>query len=143
MNPDRERLDISFVSQNCNSLNVATIKNQDLKISAIMNYKSDVVFLSDVRLNGKDHIITDKVRLGYNVYHNSSKNSRGVAVLISKQVEHEILETSVDPQENLILLRVKLNKTEMVIGSVYGPNLDPGCEIFYNNIKALIVLKNI
>lgn len=78
--------------------------------------------LSDVRFNGKDQVITDKIRLWYNVYFNSSNNGRGVAVLISNQVEHEILEQYSDIQENLILLRLKINGNEMILGSVYGPN---------------------
>jgi len=126
---------VSFCSQNCNALNVSTIKNQDLKVSAIVNYNSDVIFLSDLRLNGKDKIVMDKFRLKYKVYFNSSGNSRGVAVLIKFQVEQELLDTVADPQENFILLRIKLNGVEMIIGSVYGPNVDRGAEQFYNELK--------
>ena len=51
MNQEREKLDLSFSSQNCNSLNMSSMKNQDMKINAIVEYKTDIVFLSDVRLN--------------------------------------------------------------------------------------------
>jgi hypothetical protein len=52
------------------------------------------------------------------VYFNSSKNSRGVAVLISKQVEHEIIATVADPQENVLLLRLKIRNVEIALGAV-------------------------
>jgi exonuclease III len=104
-------------------------------VSAIIGYNSDVIFLSDLRLNGKDRIALDKFRLKYKVYFNSSKNSRGVAVLISLQVEHEILDTVNDQQENFILLHLKLNGIEMIIGSVYGPNADAGANQFYDDLK--------
>jgi hypothetical protein len=54
---------ISIAAQNCNSLNVvSSIKNQDLKISAILGYNSDILLLSDVRLNGRDKLISDKLK---------------------------------------------------------------------------------
>ena len=126
---------LSISAQNCNSLNVSTIKNQDLKISALAGYKSDIILLSDVRLNGKDQMINAKIRLWYKMYFNSTKNSRGVAILISNQVEHEVFDTVVDPQENRILLKIKIKQSEIVLGSVYGPNLDLGCEAFYEKIS--------
>ena len=128
-------LGITFAAQNCNSLNVSTLKNQDIKLSAILGYKSDIILLSDVRLNGKDEKICDRLRLWYTVYHNSSKNSRGVAVLISKQVQHEIIDSAVDPQENILLLRIKVNNVEFVVGAVYGPNIDNNCMDFFSFVS--------
>jgi exonuclease III len=125
---------VSLCIQNCNSLNVTSIKNQDIKISAVTNYGTDLILLSDTRMNGKDKILSEKFRLRYKVYANSTRNSRGVAVLISNNIHHEVLETIKDPQENYILLRLVLREVELVIGSVYGPNLDAGCEAFYNSL---------
>jgi exonuclease III len=96
-----------------------------------------VVLLSDVRLNGKDKIFSDKLKLWYKVYFNSTKNSRGVAVLIRNLVEHELLESAVDPQENVILLRIVLGGVEAVIGAVYGPN-DNNCAPFFYFIGATL-----
>jgi exonuclease III len=127
-------LGISVAAQNCNSLNVSSIKNQDLKLSAIINYKTDVVLLSDIRLNCKHSTIMDKLGLWYTVYYNSSKNSRGVAVLISKQVEHSVAETAVDPQENALLLKVNVRGKIVILGSVYGPN-DNNCLPFFTFVN--------
>jgi exonuclease III len=131
-------LGITFAAQNCNSLNVSTLRNQDIKLSAIIGYKADVIFLSDVRFNGKDVLICDRLKLWYNVYHNSSKNSRGVAVLISKQVQHEIISTAADSQENILLLRLKIKNVESVVGAIYGPNVDNNCRDFYNFISTTL-----
>jgi hypothetical protein len=79
-------LGISIAAQNCNSLNVVlSIKNQDLKISPITGYQSDIIFLSDVRFNGRDKIVCDKLNAWYSVIFNPTKNSRGVAILKSKK----------------------------------------------------------
>jgi hypothetical protein len=121
---------ISIAAQNCNSLNVvSSIKNQDLKISAILGYNSDILLLSDVRLNGRDKIISDKLKLSYSMHFNYSTNSRGVAVLIRNSLEHEIMERAADPQENILLLKMKIKGRELIIGTVYDPN-DNVCEIF-------------
>jgi exonuclease III len=129
-------LGISIAAQNCNSLNVvSSIKNQDLKISAITGYQSDIIFLSDVRFNGREKIVCDKLNAWYNVIFNSSKNSRGVAILINRRLRHEILETVRDPQENILLLKVKINDSEIVLGSVYGPNVDNNCGEFFEFLR--------
>ena len=126
---------ISLSIQNCNSLNVvSSINNQDLKISAIMGYKSDIILLSDVRLNGRDHTVSEKIRLNYTMHFNSRSNSRGVAILFNNDLVHEVLDTYADPQENILLLRTKVNNFEMIIGSIYGPNLDIGCAVFFDLI---------
>jgi hypothetical protein len=69
------------------------------------------------------------------MYANSTRNSRGVAVLINNNIHHEVLETITDPQENYLLLRLVIRDVELIIGSVYGPNLDVGCEVFYDNLQ--------
>jgi exonuclease III len=130
-------LGISVAAQNCNSLNVSSIKNQDLKISSIINYKSDVILLSDVRLNGKHASVLAKFGLWYTVYYNSTRNSRGVAVLISKQVEHSVVASAVDPQENALILKLVINGKNVIIGSVYGPN-DNNCVPFFNFISGTL-----
>jgi exonuclease III len=130
---------ISFCSQNCNSLNVSTIKNQDIKISAICNYGTDIIFLSDTRLNGKDLIVSEKIRLRYKMYINSTKSSRGVAILISNRLQHEVLETVASQDENYILMKVNISGTQIVIGSVYGPNVDQGSDVFYAALESQLV----
>ena len=59
-------LGLSVAAQNCNSLNVtSSIKNQDMKISAIVGYKSDIILLSDTRLNGRDRAVSEKLKIFY------------------------------------------------------------------------------
>jgi exonuclease III len=130
---------LSLCIQNCNSLNVTSVKNQDIKVSAIVNYGTDIILLSDTRMNGKDKILSEKFRLRYKMYVNSSRNSRGVAVLINNNIHHEVLETVRDPQENYLLLRLVIREVELIIGAVYGPNLDAGCEVFYEGLQNQIL----
>jgi hypothetical protein len=89
------------------------------------------------KADGRDRIFVDKLKLWYKVYFNWSKNSRGVAVLFRNQVEHEILETEADTQENVLLLRVTIGGEEAAIGSIYGPN-DNNCAPFFDFISATL-----
>jgi exonuclease III len=120
---NRYNLDVSFSSQNCNSLNVSTsVRNQAAKIVSILDLNTDVIFLSDTRLNGRHKSINDAFRLKYRMIHHSSLNRRGVAVLIRNDLDLQVLEEFRDTQENALLLRVVLRDLNMIISSVYGPN---------------------
>jgi exonuclease III len=66
---------------------------------------------------------------------NSSSNSRGVAVLFRNSLEFEILERAADPQENALLLKLKIKGKELIVGSVYGPN-DNDFENFFEFLRA-------
>jgi exonuclease III len=126
---------LTIAAQNCNSLNmVSSSKIQDMKISAITEYKCDIILLSDTRLNKRDHNVSDKLRLMYTMYHTSSKNSRGVAVLFNNSLDYEVLESVTDNAENLLLIRARINNKEMCIGAVYGPN-DNECADFFDIIS--------
>jgi hypothetical protein len=72
---------------NCNSLNMSNSAkwNQCIKIYGIAKLKSDIIFLSDVRISNKNLVSASddisKMFLNnpyekYNVYFNSSKNKR-------------------------------------------------------------------
>ncbi len=56
-------------------------------------------------------------------------------MLFSKQVQYEILSSAMDPQENILMLRIKIRNVEMVIGAIYGPNLDNICPEFFTFVS--------
>jgi len=120
---NRYALDVSFSSQNCNSLNVSTsVRNQAAKIVSILDLGTDIIFLSDTRLNGRHKSIVDAFRAKYRMYYHSSTNWRGVAVLIRNDLDIQVLDDMRDTQENALLLRVTIRDEQLIIGSVYGPN---------------------
>jgi exonuclease III len=83
---------------------------------------SDIIFLSDTRLNGRHKSIVDAFRMKYMMFYHSSLNRRGVAILVKNNLDFQVLEEFKDLQENALLLRVLIKNVECVIGSVYGPN---------------------
>jgi exonuclease III len=126
---------LTIAAQNCNSLNmVSSSKNQDMKLSAICGYNTDIILLSDTRLNRRDHTVSDKLRLLYSIHHNSTKNSREVAILFNNNLDYEVLKSVSDDAENVLLLRARINDRELCIGAVYRPN-DNDCGNFFGIIR--------
>jgi hypothetical protein len=70
------------------------------------------------------------------MYCNSTKNSRGVAILVSNKVQHEVLESIASADENFLLMKVIIDGVQLVIGAVYGPNLDQGSDLFYGSLES-------
>ena len=137
---------ISFGIQNCNSLNVTGLsKNCETKIAAITNCGTDIIFLSDTRLTNcsgvkNDERISnyfrDSPRKSYFSIFNSSKNGRGVGILISNSLKFTILDKILDPEENFLLLKITINDITAIIGAIYGPNQTD--RPFFSNIQRSI-----
>jgi exonuclease III len=75
--------------------------NQTLKICGITKLKSDVIFLSDIRISNKNLISSaDDIKNfflnnpyeKYNFFFNSTKNKRGVGILIKNSLNCRILD---------------------------------------------------
>jgi exonuclease III len=131
---------ITLATQNCNSLNVSTVCDKQLKkISAICALETDIILLCDIRLNSarKEVEKIEKLFLynkskQYDFYFNSSKNSRGVGILISHHLNYSISKTLKDDKENILGLSINLDGFPLRIFSVYGPN--DNCRDFFDKI---------
>ena len=145
----RRDINVSFSSQNVNSLNLTGLKaNFDLKVSAIKNLNTDVIFLSDTRLvnsNGVkgDFTLSNALRdfrgKKYTPFFNSSKNSRGTAILLASEIGFTVNEIFRDQDENVLILDVSLKNSHFLLGSIYGPNNT--CRGFYNFLREIFIRK--
>ena len=118
---------------NCNSLNMSASSkhNQLRKIYGITKLKTDIIFLSDIRICNRSLVsgVADITKTfstnpyqSYKFFHNSSSNKRGVGILIKNDLcfaEERIVR---DPGENYILLRARIKGTVMTLAAIYGPN---------------------
>jgi exonuclease III len=72
----------------------------------------------------------------YSCFFNSSKNKRGIGILIKYDLDYEIIETRRSEDENIILLHIRIAGSELCLISIYGPNsVDMG---FFNTINNLL-----
>ncbi len=133
--------DLSISCQNVLSLNVSSKSSKtDLKILAITKKKSDVILLSDTRLNTNKqsaalHDLTKKFLLkGYNFIYNSKQASRGVAILIKKSLAWNIHRKICDNNDNYLILDISISGKRFTLAAVYGPNNDDLA--FYDRLAA-------
>ena len=138
---------INISSVNCNSLNMSsTASNLHIrKIYGIVKLKTDIIFLSDIRLCNKAGIADMKnlcntllinPYCSYKMIHNSRKNSRGVAILYKNNLNCQILQEERDEDDNFLLAKVVIHEQTVILGAIYGPNNpDPG---FYAHLNICI-----
>ena len=117
-------------SINVNSFNVSQIDTQQsktyLKIEGITGKRADIILMADCRLSNKGDTIGRLFNLTkngrYKLYTNSTQESRGVAIAIKATIYHEVLEEFRDVEENYIILKIKIQGSEILLGAIYGPN---------------------
>jgi exonuclease III len=110
------------------------------KVKAIVKDSPEIIFLSDTRLNSKKQISAcndlNKMMFdnGYDFFHCSETSIRGVAICIKKSIDYSII-TQIQDQENynFLLMKIRLKNTLVIIGSIYGPNLDSEIN-FYDSL---------
>jgi exonuclease III len=141
--PDKKMPKINVSCQNVCSLNISKPGRKTYsKLISVTKSESDVIFLCDTRLNcdlqivGVNDIKKKLGFLGYSFFHNSTRNSRGTAILISNKLLFNIEDVYKDGDCNILMLKIKINETNITLGSIYGPNHDD--EDFFNNVKSAI-----
>ena len=127
-------------------MNISTKNSKtEKKLIAITKNKSDIIFLSDVRLNSTKqnyaiHDLEKKCSLkGYDLFFNSKGSSRGVGILISKKLVYTVSDTLSDFDDNYLILCTTIGDHKINLVSIYGPN-DNNCDFFDNLEQDLRVL---
>jgi hypothetical protein len=118
---------------NCNSLNMSNSAkwNQSVKIYGItVSAKDDV---SRVFLNNPYE--------KYNFYANSSKNKRGVAILINSSLSAAIDQQWSDNDENILALRIRIQGNTVLFVSIYWPNTTD--LQFFNTLNDILLANRI
>jgi exonuclease III len=146
--PFNHELSVSCI--NCNSLNssLGSEFNRNLKVNGITKLGADVILLSDTRLGNKSlvscaeevsKLFATNLHGSYDLFFNSTRNKRGVGILLNKSLPFSVQEQKADREENFLLLKVLLRGETIILGSVYGPN-NQNPEFFHSlkrNIRSL------
>lgn len=101
-------------------------------MQAITSLKSDIIFLSDLRLLDSTsgvggslrflNSLRDNKNRCYEAEFNSNSNKRGVAILFASSLKVEKINILKDQTENIIAIHCKINGFEIMLCSIYGPN---------------------
>jgi hypothetical protein len=95
------------------------------KIYGILKLKTDFIFLSDVRISSYNDVVSifrNNQYGSYSTHFNSTKNKRGVGILINNLLTFAELARREDTDENYLLLRIRIRGSILIIGAIYGPN---------------------
>jgi hypothetical protein len=133
---------LTFASQNCNSLNISSnCPNQSKKIAALLSLSASIIFLSDTRLNSEKNIdagnlFKNSSNDAYTLYHNSVYSKRGVGILVSKKITYTLIDEYKDPVGNILGLVISIDEQKILLVAVYGPNNND--VRFFENLSTLL-----
>ena len=123
---------LTFGNINVNTLNVSTHNKDSIsiddfskKVAAFIRQKNDILFVQDLRLNGRADLLEKHIKCtphgNHDLYCNSPTSKRGVCIIINKKVNIDILSIHKSKCHNVILLDCLINNYRITIGSIYGP----------------------
>ena len=129
--------EITFKSQNVRSFNISnTSKSTELKMLSLIKEKDDVIFVSDTRLNtdiqksALNNLEKNLLFGGYDCFFNSETSNRGTGILIKNKLNYTIISKECDIGGNFILLKLKIENKPLIIGSIYGPNINENIGVY-------------
>jgi len=125
---------ITISAINCNTFNMATVAKhiRIRKFYGISSLKTDIIFVSDIRMCNKNGFTDMKFiretfavnpHCSYNIVHQSTKNCRGVCILVKKTLNFISTGEERDEEtDNYLIVRASINNETVILGSIYGPS---------------------
>ena len=121
-------------------LNLFKFYHQNLSLYKF--YNNNIIFISDLRLNNSESVEDLKRiflagnRNRYNFFFNSTRNKRGTGILISNNIDFQVLDTFKDEAVNILGIHISISNHDFLIISIYGPNaVDP---VFFRDLRRCI-----
>ena len=113
---------IRIISANVNSL--GDINKRGQMLAFWDSLKGDIICLSDTRFDSNSEMLFCNMT-NYNCFFSShNSQSRGVAILASKQRDFSFHDVIRDPEGNYIIIKIECDQKTFVIANIYGPNQD-------------------
>ncbi len=136
---------LSYSLQNCNSLNISTVCDKQLKkIVAITSLETDIILPCDIRLGMDTEQIERISKLfrynknkPYEFVYNSSLSRRGVGILVSVSLSATIQHVLKDEEQNILGVTLNIANSPIWIFSVYGPNSND--RNFFNTLSDFLL----
>ena len=125
---------VSIASFNCQGL-----QNKDKRydvINYLKNMGAKVICLQDTHLTNHDFHWLKTIWEGEIFLNGYKTNARGVAVLISNNIEYKVSHSEGDAIGNMLLLDMIISDIKIQLINIYGPNTDD-CS-FFNKIRDLL-----
>ena len=127
--------DIKFVSLNCKGL------NNPIKCSKVLHYlhhlDAHIIYLQETHLKEIDSVRLKKSWVG-KIYHSSfSSKSRGVAILLHRDIPFVHVKTISDSAGRFIAVMGHIFDIKVTLANVYAPNWDD--ESFFRQVLSMLL----
>lgn len=93
-------------------------------MTRLKSNKCDVVFLQETHMSSVEVMKLCCGWVGHVYYSEGSSNSRGVAILVNKNVQFKLIKQIKDSSGRMIIILVEIQGQKMVLANVYAPNGD-------------------
>lgn len=118
--------DLKIVSMNVNGLNL------DAKRRSIFDHlrkeKADIALLQETHATSNSDKMWEKEWGGSAFFNNGSRSSRGVAILLNRNLSHKISKTNADSEGRILCLDIEIDGIIYTTASLYAPTQDKGKE---------------
>ena len=129
-----------FVTLNVRGL--LDVKKRNKFLLWLKHQNSDIIFLQETYFK-KENI--DKINVcckehGFTAFHSlsDSSHSRGVSILVSEKIDHEVTEYKCDTTGRMILLSIKIGENCFTLINIYAPNVISQRIEFFNKLSKFI-----
>ena len=130
---------INVISLNCDGLRSHN-KKQNL-CTEIKRLKPQIFMLIDTRFNEEHERIFKNLLPEYRIFSSLvTESARGVSILLSKNIDIEVLDSESDDIGNLLILKVKYESKYLVLCAHYGLSDRDRPEIIENLFTKLLSL---
>lgn len=92
--------------------------------SHLKRLNSDIVFLQETHLKSKDHYRLQASWIGHVFHSNFNSKSRGVAILINKNIQFLPTDVIADKNGRYLMVVGMLMQTKVLLVNIYAPNFD-------------------
>jgi exonuclease III len=119
------KLPLNILSLNVRGLNIEQKRDKlFFWLNKVHNTKDKIIFLQETHMTKNREWRWNKLWPGTKIFSNGTSRSRGVAILLPKSLDYEILESILDPNGRYIALKIVVQDTTYGLINGYAPTAD-------------------
>ena len=119
------KIPLNLISLNVRGLNMVQKRDKlFFWLNKVHNTKDKIVFLQETHMTKNREWRWNKLWPGKKIFSNGTSKSRGVAVLLPKDLDFEILDTIIDPNGRYIALKIVIQEINYGLINGYAPTAD-------------------
>ena len=123
------------------SVNCQGLRQYEKRLQLYMwakHQRSDILMLQETHFSDDDN--TDfQHESDFNMfYSNGTKQSKGVAILINKNMNYKVIDIHKDNEGRCILLNIEIYDKIYTVCNIYAPNIVTSRNTFFKNVNKFI-----